>query len=42
MFKLSMSYFGHIMKRQDSLERTIMLAKEAGKEEDQISDELTP
>ena len=27
MIKLRLSYFGHIMKRQDSLEKTIMLGK---------------
>ena len=30
MIKLRLSYFGHIMRRQDSLEKTIMLGKVEG------------
>ena len=30
MLKLKLSYFGHILRRQDSLEKTIMLGKVEG------------
>ena len=30
MIKLRLSYFGHIMRRQDSLEKTIMLGRAEG------------
>ena len=30
MLKLGLSYFGHIMRKQDSLEKTIMLGKLEG------------
>ena len=31
MLKLKLQYFGHLMKRPDSLEKTLMLAKAEGK-----------
>ena len=30
MLKLKLSYFGHIMRRQDSLEKTLMLGRVEG------------
>ena len=30
MLKMSLSHFGHIMRRQDSLDKTIMLGKVEG------------
>ena len=34
MLKLKLSYFGHLMRRADSLEKTLMLGKMAGGEGD--------
>ena len=34
MTKLKLSYFGHIMRRHDSLEKTIMLRKSRGQQEE--------
>ena len=34
MLKLKLQYFGHLMQRADSLEKTLMLGKRAGGEED--------
>ena len=35
MLKLKLQYFGHVMQRTDSLEKTLMLGKiEAGEERD--------
>ena len=31
MFKLKLQYFGHLMRRTDSLEKTLMLEKTEGK-----------
>ena len=31
MLKLKLQYFGHLMQRADSLEKTLMLAKIEGK-----------
>ena len=31
--KLKLQYFGHVMRRTDSLEKTLMLGKTEGKEE---------
>ena len=31
MLKLNLQYFGHLMKRADSLEKTLMLRKTEGK-----------
>ena len=33
MLKLKLQYFGHLMKRADSLENTLMLGKTEGKRE---------
>ena len=33
MLKLKLQYFGHLMQRTDSLEKTLMLGKIEGKEE---------
>ena len=32
MLKVKLQYFGHLMQRADSLEKTLMLEKKAGKE----------
>ena len=32
MLKLKLQYFGHLMRRTDSLEKTLMLGKTEGKE----------
>ena len=34
MLKLKLQYFGHLMRRNDSLEKTLMLGKIEGKGED--------
>ena len=33
MLKLELQYFGHLMQRTDSLEKTLMLGKTVGQEE---------
>ena len=33
MLKLKLQYFGHLMQRADSLEKTLMLARDSGQEE---------
>ena len=33
MLKLKLQYFGHLMQRTDSLEKTLMLGKTEGKKE---------
>ena len=33
MLKLNLQYFGHLMRRADSLEKTLMLGKVEGQEE---------
>ena len=33
MLKLTFQYFGHLMRRTDSLEKTLMLGKIEGREE---------
>ena len=33
MLKLNLQYFGHLMRRVDSLEKTLMLGKDWGQEE---------
>ena len=33
MLKLKLQYFGHLMRRTDSLEKTVMLGKIEGQEE---------
>ena len=41
MLKLRLPYFGHLMRRADSLEKTLMLEKiEGGKEKGMIEDEM--
>ena len=42
MLKLKLQYFGHLMRRADSLEKTLMLGgiggkREKGKTEDEMS-----
>ena len=34
MLKLKLQYFGHLMRRANSLEKTLMLGKKAGREGD--------
>ena len=44
MLKLKLQYFGHLMRRTDSLEKTLMLGKIEGKEEtteDEMVDGIT-
>ena len=36
MVKLKYQYFGHLMQRSDSLEKTLMLGKEKGTAEDEM------
>ena len=36
MVKLKYQYFGHLMQRSDSLEKTLMLGKEKGMAEDEM------
>ena len=36
MLKLKLQYFGHLMRRIDSLEKTLMLGKEKGMTEDEM------
>ena len=33
MLKLKFQYFGHLMRRADSLEKTLMLGRDGGQEE---------
>ena len=41
MLKLKLQYFGHLMRRSDSLEKILMLGKIEGKEEKgKIKDEM--
>ena len=41
MLKLKLQYFGHLMQRVDSLEKTLMLGRIGGKEEKgMIEDEM--
>ena len=39
MVKLKLQYFGHLMRRADSLEKTLMLRKIEGKEENGITED---
>ena len=46
MLKLKLQYFGHLMQRADSLEKTLMLGKIEGKRrrrvtEDEVVDGIT-
>ena len=36
MLKLKLQYFGHLMQRADSFERTLMLGKKKGTTEDEM------
>ena len=40
MLKLKLQYFGHLMQRADSLEKTLMLGKTEGKSRRQRAEEL--
>ena len=40
MLKLKLQYFGHLMRRADSLEKTLMLAKTAGEENGWMASEV--
>ena len=41
MLKLKLQYFGHLMQRADSLEKTLMLEKiEGGEEKETTEDEM--
>ena len=41
MLKLKLQYFGHLMQRADSLEKTLMLGKiDAGEEKGSTEDEM--
>ena len=37
MLKLKLQYFGHLMQRVDSLEKTLMGQEEKGKTEDEMA-----
>ena len=39
MLKLKLQYFGHLMRRADSLEKTLMLGKIEGEEKGMTEDE---
>ena len=40
MLKLKLQYFGHLMQRADSLEKTLMLGKIGGQEKGMTEDEM--
>ena len=40
MLKLKLQYFGHLMRRTDSLEKTLMLGKTEGGEKGITEDEM--
>ena len=40
MLKLKLQYFGHLMRRADSLEKTLMLGKIEGEEKGMTEDEM--
>ena len=40
MLKLKLQYFGHLMRRVDSLEKTLMLGGIAGEEKGMTEDEM--
>ena len=40
MLKLKLQYFGHLMGRTDSLEKTLMLGKIEGRKKGTIEDEM--
>ena len=40
MLKLKLQYFGHLMRRANTLEKTVMLGKIEGKEKGTTEDEM--
>ena len=40
MLKLKLQYFGHLMQRADSLEKTLMLGKTEGRRRRRAEDEM--
>ena len=40
MLKLKLQYFGHLMKRADSFEKTLMLGKIEGRRKGMTEDEM--
>ena len=40
MLKLKLQYFGHLMQRTDSLEKTLMLGKAEGRRRRAAEDEM--
>ena len=40
MLKLKLQYFGHLMRRADSLEKTLMLRKIEGRRREATEDEI--
>ena len=40
MLKLKLQYFGHLMQRVDSLEKTLMLGKIEGRRKRETEDEM--
>ena len=40
MLKLKLQYFGHLMQRADSLEKTLMLGQIGGQEKGMTEDEM--
>ena len=41
MLELKLQYFGHLMRRASSLEKTLMLAKIKGRRKGTTEDEMT-
>ena len=41
MLKLKLQYFGHLMRRTESLEKTLMLGKIEGRRRDEMVDGIT-
>ena len=39
MLKLKLQYFGHLMRRVDSLEKTLMLGRDCGQEEKGVTED---
>ena len=40
MLKLRLQYFGHLMQRADSLEKTLILGKTEGRRDEMTEDEM--
>ena len=40
MLKMRFQYFGHLMRRADSLEKTLMLGKIEGRKKEAAEDEM--